>query len=210
HLEQTFGIGCHTISVPRLEQASGSDCARHPPHPVSDSDFKKLIAILRLTIPYTGIIMSTRETAHMRRETFELGVSQISAGSCTRPGGYSNADKPNDSSQFALGDHRSLDAVINDVANLGYIPSFCTACYRTGRTGHDFMDLAKPGDIKHFCEPNALASFAEYLHDYATPETRSIGETALNQVLGTMNKKDTHQASRMIAQVKSGKRDVFI
>ena len=131
HLEAKFGVGPHTISVPRLEPATGSDVASQPPQPVSDIDFRKIVAILRLAVPYTGIIMSTRESAHIRRETFALGVSQISAGSRTNPGGYAE-DERYDASQFCLGDHRTLDEVIRDVAALGYIPSFCTACYRLG------------------------------------------------------------------------------
>jgi 2-iminoacetate synthase len=168
HLEKEFGVGPHTVSVPRLEPAAGSDTANHPPKPVSDVDFRKIVAILRLAVPYTGIIMSTRETASLRRETFALGVSQISAGSRTNPGGYGDGEQE-DRSQFSLGDHRDLDEVVRDVAELGYIPSFCTGCYRLGRTGADFMDLAKPGDIKHHCDPNALSTFEEYLLDYGSP-----------------------------------------
>ena len=161
--------------MPRLEPATGSDLATHPPNPVSDVDFRKIVAILRLAVPYTGIIMSTRETANIRRETFALGVSQISAGSRTNPGGYTD-DEHEDASQFSLGDHRELDEVIRDVASLGYIPSFCTGCYRLGRTGADFMDLAKPGEIKQHCDPNGLSTFVEYLMDYASQETRAVGE----------------------------------
>jgi len=167
HLEKHFGVGPHTISVPRLEPATGSEIAEHPPQAVSDVDFRKLVAILRLAVPYTGIIMSTRETPNLRRETFALGVSQISAGSRTNPGGYAENEQY-DTSQFSLGDHRPLDEVIRDVASLGYIPSFCTACYRLGRTGEDFMDLAKPGEIKTHCDPNALSTFLEYLIEYAS------------------------------------------
>ena len=179
HLERTFGVGPHTISVPRLEPAVGSDIAEHPPHPVADVDFRKIVAILRLAVPYTGIIMSTRETAGIRRETFALGVSQISAGSRTNPGGYTD-DTVAEMEQFQLGDHRSLDEVIRDVARLGYIPSFCTACYRLGRTGADFMDLAKPGEIKEHCDPNALSTFLEYLEDYGSPATRAAGERLID------------------------------
>ena len=158
HLERRFGVGPHTISVPRLEPATGSDVAMHPPHAVNDVDFRKIVAILRLAVPYTGIIMSTRESAHIRRETFALGVSQISAGSRTNPGGYKDGERDEDG-QFCLGDHRGLDEVVHDVASLGYIPSFCTGCYRLGRTGAEFMDLAKPGDIKQHCDPNGLSTF---------------------------------------------------
>ena len=133
HLEDAFGVGPHTISVPRLEPAVGSALAYAPTHPVSDSDFKKIVALLRLAMPYTGIIMSTRENADTRRATFELGVSQISAGSRCNPGGYADSADGRNSEQFQLGDHRSLDEVVRDVAALGYTPSFCTACYRLGR-----------------------------------------------------------------------------
>ncbi|MCK4609300.1 MAG: [FeFe] hydrogenase H-cluster radical SAM maturase HydG, partial [Gammaproteobacteria bacterium] len=174
YLENKFGVGPHTISVPRLEPASGSDIAAHPPHPVTDADFRKIIAILRLAVPFTGIILSTRETSETRREALELGISQISAGSRTNPGGYSENEE--NASQFSLGDHRPLDEVIRDVAELGYIPSFCTACYRLGRTGEHFMSLAKTGKIKTMCMPNALTTFQEYLLDYASPATRETGE----------------------------------
>ena len=208
HLESRFGVGPHTISVPRLEPASGSDVASHPPHPVSDVDFRKIVAILRLAVPYTGIIMSTRESADIRRETFALGVSQISAGSRTNPGGYAE-DEKFDAAQFCLGDHRPLDEVIRDVAALGYVPSFCTACYRLGRTGRDFMDLAKPGEIKEHCGPNALATFQEYLEDYASPGTRATGEAEIARALAEMGPEARTRAERMVALVKDGKRDVY-
>ncbi len=207
HLENKFGIGPHTISVPRLEPAIGSDIAEHPPYPVSDIDFRKIVAILRLAVPYTGIIMSTRETPNIRRETFALGVSQISAGSRTNPGGYSE-DKE-DFSQFSLGDHRPVDEVIRDVAELGYVPSFCTGCYRLGRTGQDFMDMAKPGDIKNHCYPNALSTFQEYLCDYASPETRQIGEKLIEQIISELDGQPGETARNLVDQVLAGKRDVF-
>ncbi len=209
HLEGKFGVGPHTISVPRLEPADGSQMASHPPQPVSDVDFRKIVAILRLAVPYTGIIMSTRETANMRRESFALGVSQISAGSRTNPGGYSDEQK-DDEAQFSLGDHRHLDEVVRDVSDLDYIPSFCTACYRLGRTGADFMDLAKPGDIKAHCDPNALSTFQEYLEDYASPEAKAAGEAAIVRQLEVMEPSAAERSRKMIAKVKSGKRDVFI
>ncbi|MDO8683531.1 MAG: [FeFe] hydrogenase H-cluster radical SAM maturase HydG [Armatimonadota bacterium] len=208
HLEKKFGVGPHTISVPRLEPACGSDIASHPPKPVSDDDFRKIVAILRLAVPYTGIIMSTRETAKLRRETFALGVSQISAGSRTNPGGYVE-DEEFDSSQFSLGDHRHLDEVIRDVARMGYIPSFCTGCYRLGRTGKDFMDLAKPGDIKAHCAPNAISTFEEYLLDYAAPKTREIGESAIEGMIADMAPLPGQRSRVLLEQVKSGKRDVY-
>lgn len=209
HLEQRFGVGPHTISVPRIEPASGSEMAYHPPHAVGDTDFLKIVAILRLAVPYTGIIMSTRETPDIRRETFALGVSQISAGSRTNPGGYAEDEKI-DESQFCLGDHRSLDEVIRDVAELGYMPSFCTACYRLGRTGQDFMDVAKPGEIKNHCEPNGMSTFLEYLMDYASPRTRAAGEKRIAENLARMDDKPRQIAERMLEKVRGGKRDVFV
>jgi 2-iminoacetate synthase len=209
HLEQKFGVGPHTLSVPRLEPAIGSDIATHPPHPISDIDFRKLVAILRLAVPYTGIIMSTRESANIRRETFALGVSQISAGSRTNPGGY-GSDERFEEAQFCLGDHRSLDEVIKDIAELGYIPSFCTACYRLGRTGKDFMDLAKPGDIRTHCDPNALGTFLEYLIDYASPATQEVGRNLISQTVEQKSGIERDQAETILAKVQSGKRDVFV
>lgn len=212
HLEARFGVGPHTISVPRLEPATGSTIASQPPHAVSDQDFQKIVAILRLAVPYTGIIMSTRETADIRRETFALGVSQISAGSNTSPGGYAGEDMHTElqaEPQFSLGDHRSLDAVVRDVAELGYIPSFCTGCYRLGRTGADFMDLAKPGEIKTHCDPNGLSSFLEYLLDYASSGTLSMGERCITESLANMTGEPLRRAEVMLAKVRQGKRDVF-
>lgn len=209
HLEATFGVGPHTISVPRLEPATGADLASHPPRPVSDLDFRKLVAILRLTVPYTGIILSTRESVHLRRETFALGVSQISAGSRTNPGGYADGADEEGAGQFCLGDHRPLDEVIRDVASLGYVPSFCTACYRLGRTGADFMDLARPGAIKQHCDPNALATFQEYLIDYASPATRAEGEACIAERLGEMGPASQRRAEEMLGRVRAGERDVY-
>lgn len=209
HLEKVFGVGPHTISVPRLEPATGSDVAAQPPYAVSDDDFRKIVAILRLAVPYTGIIMSTRENAQMRREGFALGISQISAGSRTDPGGYSEDRAGEVNGQFSLGDHRTLDEVIDDVASLGYIPSFCTGCYRMGRTGADFMDMAKPGDIKTHCDPNGVSTFAEYLLDYAAPKTRETGLKLIEKVIGNMTGVARQRAQSLVEQVKAGKRDVY-
>ncbi len=209
-MEDEFGVGPHTISVPRLEPAVGSTLAYAPTHPVSDNDFKKIIALLRLAVPYTGIIMSTRENAATRRATFELGVSQISAGSRSNPGGYAESGNGHNAEQFQLGDHRSLDEVVRDVASLGYTPSFCTACYRLGRTGADFMDLAKPGLIKHHCAPNALSSCMEYLLDYAKPETRQVGEKLVASELDTMEPSVRTIGRRLVAEVQDDKRDVYV
>jgi len=208
HLEDRFGVGSHTISVPRLEPASGSDMASAPPCPVSDDDFKKIVAILRLAVPYTGLIMSTRENAKMRQETYALGVSQISAGSRTNPGGYA-ADEQFDASQFQLGDHRTLEEVVRDIASMGYIPSFCTACYRLGRTGEDFMDLAKVGDIKAKCAPNAIGTFLEYLTDYASSETAEAGLRAIEEEIEGMGPREQKVSRTLMKQIRAGKRDVF-
>lgn len=208
-LEDKFGVGPHTISVPRLEPATNSDIASHPPFPVSDIQFRKIVAILRLAVPYTGIIMSTRETAKMRSETFALGVSQISAGSKTNPGGYEKGNEDDISGQFSLGDHRSLDEVIYDVASMGYIPSFCTACYRLGRTGQDFMDLAKPGDISLHCGPNALSSFKEYLQNYASPKTVDLGNKLIEQTINGMSGLAKQRADKLVKRVIVGKDDVY-
>ena len=210
HLEEAFGVGPHTISVPRLEPAVGSNLAARPPHAVSDPDFMKIVAILRLAVPYTGLIMSTRENADIRRATFALGVSQISAGSRCNPGGYAELGDGHNAEQFQLGDHRSLDEVVCDAANLGYTPSFCTACYRLGRTGADFMDLAKPGLIKHHCAPNALSSCMEYLLDYARPDTRRVGEQLVEHELAGMEQSVQRISERLVTDVKGSKRDVFV
>lgn len=208
-LESAFGVGPHTISVPRLEPASGSDIATSPPHAVGDEDFRRIVAILRLAVPYTGIIMSTRETARMRRESFALGVSQISAGSRTNPGGYAEGVDEPDAAQFSLGDHRPLDEVITDIASMGFIPSFCTGCYRLGRTGADFMDMARPGDIKTHCDPNGISSFMEYLMDYAPAATRQAGEHLIQRVIGEMTGVQKERATTMLAKVRAGARDVY-
>jgi 2-iminoacetate synthase len=209
HLEARFGVGPHTISVPRLEPAIGCDIASTPPHAVSDIDFRKIVAILRLAVPYTGIIMSTRETPNIRRETFALGVSQISAGSRTNPGGYASDDLTEADGQFSLGDHRSLDEVVRDAASMGYIPSFCTGCYRLGRTGADFMDLAKPGEIKAHCDPNAISTFLEYLEDYASVETKALGNRVVDEAIRAMTGIARERSEKMAHSVREGKRDVY-
>lgn len=207
HLEETFGVGCHTISLPRMEPASGSDISLHPPHPVADADFRKIIAVLRLTVPYTGMILSTRENAEMRREAFSLGISQISAGSRTNPGGYSSDDS---GEQFSLGDHRDLQEVIQDIVGHGYIPSFCTGCYRLGRTGADFMDLAKPGLIKLYCLPNAMTTFKEYLVHYASPQTRSEGEALIERMMADIpDAKVREETRKNLGRIETGAKDLY-
>jgi 2-iminoacetate synthase len=210
HLEQKFGVGPHTISFPRIEPAVGSEIASRPPHAVSDADFLKMIAIMRLAVPYTGMIMSTRETAEARRATLAVGISQISAGSRTDPGGYKDGAGDPNGSQFQLGDHRSVEEVVSDVVSLGYLPSFCTACYRTGRTGADFMDLAKPGEVKYHCHPNALSTFQEYLCDYASPQAKSAGEKLISIELQNMDGQQIACALPMLNKVRAGSRDIFV
>jgi 2-iminoacetate synthase len=207
HLEQRFGCGPHTISVPRIEPAEGSEVSLAPPHAVNDLDFKKIIAIIRMAVPYTGIILSTREGAEVRQACLQLGVSQISAGSRTDPGGY--GEENSHSAQFSLGDHRSLDEVVKDLCAMGFIPSFCTGCYRLGRVGADFMDLAKPGDIKTHCHPNAVSTFQEYLIDYASPETAVAGEAAIQRTLAGMEPNLAKFTQGMVTKLKQGNRDVF-
>ncbi|MFH2076903.1 MAG: [FeFe] hydrogenase H-cluster radical SAM maturase HydG [Pseudomonadota bacterium] len=212
HLEKDCGVGPHTISIPRLEPALNAPAAIRPPHPVSDHDFKKLVAILRLAVPYTGIILSTRETPAIRNEVFNLGVSQISAGSRTNPGGYQkDSSEGFRAAQFNLGDTRTLDEVICDITAMGHIPSFCTACYRLGRTGEDFMKLAKPGLIQKFCRTNAILTFKEYLLDYASPSTRTAGEGLISRLIEETPNAGTRQAiSRRLTKMEKGQRDMYV
>ncbi|MDZ4121908.1 MAG: [FeFe] hydrogenase H-cluster radical SAM maturase HydG, partial [Candidatus Cloacimonadaceae bacterium] len=176
HLEQRFGVGPHTISFPRIEPAVGTDFTLHPPYQVSDEDFKLLVAVIRLSVPYTGMILTAREPIAIRNEVLSYGVSQIDAGSSIGVGDYSaKTEESKRKSQFVLGDTRSLDDVIYELASHGYIPSFCTSCYRAGRTGEHFMEFAIPGFVKRFCTPNALLTFAEYLYDYSSPRTLEAG-----------------------------------
>ncbi|MGI6395411.1 MAG: [FeFe] hydrogenase H-cluster radical SAM maturase HydG [bacterium] len=208
HLEKRFGFGVHTISVPRIEPATGSDISLHPPYDIDDTTFKKIIAILRITVPYTGIILSTRENAEMRRDALAMGISQISAGSKTNPGGYSEESS---AEQFSLGDHRTLEEVIRDIAHLGYVPSFCTGCYRLGRVGQDFMDLAKPGLIKHYCLPNAMTSFYEYLVNYASPETKEIGKELIEKMMKDVpNDSLREQTKKSLDEIEKGATDIYV
>ncbi len=207
YLERTFGMGPHTLSVPRLEPATGSTISKSPPYPVTDDQFKLIIAILRLAVPYTGMVLSTRETPDMRRLAFDLGVSQVSAGSRTNPGGYSTSES---TQQFSLGDHRTLDQVILDICNNGYIPSFCTSCYRLGRTGLDFMEYAKPGAIQKKCTPNALVTFQEYLSDYASEAVQKIGKNVIKKELAAMSEDLRHTTELMLAKIEQGQRDIYV
>ena len=211
HLEKNFGVGPHTISAPRLEPAVGSDISTHPPYPVADDDFRKIIAVLRIAVPYTGIILSTRESAAMRRHAFELGVSQISAGSRTNPGGYTETVHET-GEQFSLGDTRPLMEVIKDLVDHEHIPSFCTGCYRLGRVGKDFMDMAKPGLIKQHCLPNAMFTFAEYLHDFADAELKQKGFTLIERMLekDIPVEKLRGVTRKNLARIASGERDLYL
>lgn len=209
HLEEDWGCGPHTVSFPRIEPAEGTPFSTHVPHPVSDKDFKKIIAIIRIAMPYTGIIISTRESAEMRNELVKYGVSQISAASRTNPGAYSQEEE-NTGAQFSLGDHRSLDEVISMMCDEGYIPSFCTGCYRKGRVGADFMDLAKPGLIKEYCKPNAMFTFREYLEDYASPETKAKGLALLKELVTTFPKEELkRKVEGNLCQIGEGSRDLY-
>lgn len=175
HLEATFGVGPHTISVPRICPAD--DIATQDfPDAISDEIFCKIVAVIRIAVPYTGMIISTRESAATRRKVLNLGISQISGGSRTSVGGYAIPETPEENSaQFDISDTRTLDEVVNWLLDLGHIPSFCTACYREGRTGDRFMSLVKSGQIANCCAPNALMTLKEYLEDYATADTRAKG-----------------------------------
>jgi 2-iminoacetate synthase len=212
-LDRRYGVGPHTISFPRVEPAQNAPAAGRVPHPVGDDDITLVVAVLRLAVPYTGIIMTTREMPALRRALVEVGVSQLSAGSRTYPGGYATGPRDAhvpDSEQFTLGDTRSLDEVIRDLAEMGYYPSFCTACYRLGRTGHDFMDQAKPGRIQQFCTPNALLTFTEYLLDYASPQTRQAGERVVEAALQEVAPPLRSTVENRLARIRAGERDLFL
>lgn len=211
-LDKRMGVGPHTISVPRLEPALNAPAAKNPPHAVDDFSFKKIVAVIRLAVPYTGIILSTRERAELRREVFKLGVSQISAGSRTSPGAYKESsvqEKKNSMEQFQLGDHRTLDEVVHDCCELGFMPSFCTACYRSARTGDRFMELAKTGNIGKICVPNAISTFQEYVNDFASNETKSTAEKFIERELNTLEGATKNKTKKMIDRVNDGDRDVF-
>ena len=212
YLMQRYNVGPHTISTPRLEPALGSEFSTHSPWLVSDQDFKKLVAITRLAVPYTGMILSTREGPEFRRELLEIGFTQISAGSSVSPGGYTehNPDQ-DDTQQFQVGDHRPLDEVMLSLCQHDYLPSFCTACYRSGRTGEDFMELAKPGEIQTFCLPNALLSFKEYLLDYASPETLAEGERVIAEHLGQITSDAIRRRTvEKLQRIEQGERDLYV
>ncbi|MGE5373106.1 MAG: [FeFe] hydrogenase H-cluster radical SAM maturase HydG [Solirubrobacterales bacterium] len=214
HLEATFGVGPHTISVPRLRPAEGVSLENFP-HLVSDDAFRKIIAIIRLAVPYTGMILSTRERPGYRDSLFKLGISQISAGSCTGVGGYrleaeGHCEEAENTAQFIVEDHRGPNEMIRNLCGSGYLPSYCTACYRSGRTGDRFMSLAKKGQIANVCQPNAIMTFKEYLIDYADPETREVGEKAIQEHLTQITSdKIRHLTEQRLRDIEAGKRDLY-
>ncbi len=208
HLEKKFNVGPHTISVPRIEPAVGSEFSLHPPYQVSDDDFKKLVAVIRLSVPYTGMILTTRETAEMRDEVISLGISQISAESKTSPGGYSDSEKWD--GQFTTSDKRSLEELVGMLIEKNYIPSFCAACYRRERTGESFMSLAKPGLIKGMCSVNALVTFKEYLADFASPKIKETGYELIERETAKLDEKSRAQISKLFSAVDAGMRDEYV
>jgi len=208
HLEAAFGVGPHTISVPRICPADDIEVDDFS-NAVPDEVFEKIVALIRISAPYTGMIMSTREKASMRARGLELGVSQISGGSRTSVGGYAKEELPEEnSSQFERSDGRTLDEIVNWLLELGYIPSFCTACYRAGRTGDRFMALAKSGQIHNCCQPNALMTLNEYVLDYAGEKTKANAQAVIDaQIHNITNEKVKHTAKEYIKQMEHGERD---
>lgn len=207
HLQAQFGIGPHTISVPRLRLASGQQLAKV--FPTTDLEFKRMVAVLRLAVPYTGIILSTRENADLRDQLLDLGISQMSAASSTSPGGY--RQDGHDAEQFAGADHRSLLEMVRTICAKGYLPSFCTGCYRLGRTGEHFMELAKEGQIQAFCQPNAIITLAEYLADHADAAIRAELAPRFEQWLAAITDPALQQTARQrLAAVASGQRDLYL
>ena len=210
-LEREYGVGPHTVSVPRIEPAQNAPLSENPPSVITDEVFKRIVAVIRLAMPYTGMIITTREKPGLKGELLRLGISQLSAASRTYPGGYAeNAANRPAAQQFWVGDERSLAQVIQDLVADGFIPSFCTGCYRLGRTGDHFMGLAKTAFIKEFCLPNAITSFAEYLADYAPGELRRSGGAAIAaQVAAIDNLEQRNVLHGRLRQIADGQRDMF-
>ncbi len=208
HLEAAKGVGPHTISVPRIRAADDIDPTAFS-NAISDDIFEKIVAVLRIAVPYTGLIISTRESKEARRRVLALGVSQISGGSRTSVGGYVKEEtKEENSAQFDVSDNRTLDEVVNWLLELGYIPSFCTACYREGRTGDRFMKLVKSGQIANCCQPNALMTLKEYLEDYASPDTKAKGEKVIAEELNRIPNENVRRiAAEHLTELHDGKRD---
>lgn len=206
HLEAKFGVGPHTISVPRICPADDISTEEFP-NAISDEMFERLVAVIRISVPYTGMIISTRESEAVRRRVLELGVSQISGGSRTSVGGYAEG-QPEHTEQFDVSDHRSLDEIVGWLLDLGHIPSFCTACYREGRTGDRFMSLVKSGQIANCCAPNALMTLQEYLEDYASPETKEKGIREIAKAIEHIpNPKIKAIATKRLEEIRQGLRD---
>lgn len=207
HLEAVFGVGPHTISVPRICSADDIDKGDFE-NAISDEIFRKLVAVIRISVPYTGIIVSTRESQKSREQVLEIGVSQISGGSRTTVGGYTEELAHDNSAQFDVSDNRSLDEVVQWLLRLGYIPSFCTACYREGRTGDRFMSLVKTGQIANCCAPNALMTLKEYAEDYASPETKRLAEKLIaEEMVKIPNMAIRRRAMENLENIVKGKRD---
>ncbi len=209
HLDKKYGVGPHTISIPRIEPAEGVDFSENPPVEISDKEFKKIVAILRLAVPYTGMVLSTRETPQMRREIIELGISQISAASQTNPGGYYVHKET--TSQFTSSDTRSLEEMVVELCEHDFLPSFCTSCYRVGRVGKKFIEHAKTGHIHTYCQPNALSTFKEYLEDYGSEKTKAAGQKLIEKHLQEMPEdKMKELAKKQIKEITEGKRDLHV
>jgi 2-iminoacetate synthase len=208
HLEAAMGVGPHTVSVPRIRPADDINPEDFS-NAISDDTFAKIVTVLRIAVPYTGMIISTRESQATRERVLELGISQISGGSSTSVGGYVEKEAEDDNSaQFELNDTRTLDEIVNWLLSLGYIPSFCTACYREGRTGDRFMSLVKSGQIANCCQPNALMTLKEYLEDYASADTKAKGEVVIaNEIPRITNEKVRTTAIEYLADLTGGKRD---
>lgn len=209
HLEAVHGVGPHTISVPRVKPADDID-PNDFDNSLSDEMFCKIAALIRIAVPYTGMIISTRETPEVREKIIRLGVSQISGGSRTSVGGYTEEERPHDTEQFDVSDNRTLDEVVNWLMKARYIPSFCTACYRQGRTGDRFMSLCKSGQIQNCCHPNALMTLKEYLIDYASADTRKIGEALIEKEIDNIGKPELCPKVREeLKKIESGTRDLY-
>ena len=207
HLEAVHGVGPHTISVPRVKHADDIDPDEFD-NGIDDDTFLKICACIRVAVPYTGMIMSTRENQSVRERALHLGISQVSGGSRTSVGGYAEEERPHDTEQFDVSDNRTLDEVVKWLMELGYIPSFCTACYREGRTGDRFMSLCKSGQIQNCCHPNALMTLKEYLMDYAAPETKAIGEKLIQAELENIPKEKVKEICKdHLEKIEQGIRD---
>ena len=210
HLEEKFGVGFHTISVPRLQPANGVSLENYP-HLLDDKMFKKIVAILRIAVPFTGLILSTRETPEMRKELLKYGVSQISAGSSTGVGGYKEREEGKEVKQFKTNDERSPIEILKELLSDGYIPSYCTACYRKGRTGDRFMSLAKSGNIKYVCEPNALMTLLEFTLDYGDEELYKKSLEIIDKEVENIEREDIQSLTKeSMEKMKKGQRDFYL